>query len=235
MIRCGHVARRCAWLLYLGVFGVHADTDADRERMRRACPGFVAYVEAQQAKMPKPLLPAIAQPPPSDPQLRETLLLMQASDQAARAAVMQRADPGNEIVWHLMDVDADNLIALRVIFAIGGVPTRTQVGDDGAAAAWLLLQHADADQILQAGALDIMTMRAATDESNGVGIAMLTDRVLLAQGKPQRYGSQFLIKDGDETLRPTEDMAGLDRRREAMGLAPLADYECVLRLSYGAH
>lgn len=232
---CGILVSRCAWLLYLGVVGVHAGADDDRERMRHACPGFVAYLEEQQAKTPKPLLPAMAEPPPSDPLLRETLLRMQAGDQAARAAVMQQADPGSDVVSHLMNVDADNLVVLRVIFAIVGIPTREQVGGDGASAAWLLLQHADEAPALQAMALSVMATRAASGESNGVEVAMLTDRVLLAQGKPQRYGSQFLVKDGVETLRPTEDMPGLERRRNAMGLAPLSDYACVLRLTYGLH
>lgn len=64
---------------------------------------------------------------------------------------------------------------------------------------------------------------------------MLTDRMLLAQGKPQRYGSQFLIKDGVPTLHPTEDRVGLDARRAAMGLAPIADYACVLGVACGLH
>lgn len=231
MIRRLPVAGCCVWLLLLAPVGAQADVD--EERMRNACPGFAAFVESQHAKIRKPLLPEIAQPPPTDPWLRETLLRMQADDQSARAAVMQQTDPGTDVVWHLMGVDADHLVALRVIFAIVGVPAREQVGDDGASAAWILFQHADADPTLQAMALDVVTNRAAAGASNGVEIAMLTDRVLLAQGKPQRYGSQYTIKDGVDTLRPTEDMSGLDRRRESMGLAPLADYECVLRLSYG--
>ena len=59
------------------------------------------------------------------------------------------------------------------------------------------------------------------------------DRVLIAQGKPQRYGSQFTAAgDGTMELRPTEDMDGLDARRQAMGLQPLAQYKAVLSEAY---
>lgn len=64
-------------------------------------------------------------------------------------------------------------------------------------------------------------------------VALLTDRVLRAQGKPQRYGTQFKPgADGSMVLEPTEDEAGLDARRRAVGLPSMAVYKRMLGEAY---
>ncbi|MCP4246955.1 MAG: hypothetical protein GY778_07885, partial [bacterium] len=55
-------------------------------------------------------------------------------------------------------------------------------------------------------------------------LAYLTDRVLVQEGKPQRYGTQFFAKDGVFKLNPIEDEAYVDARRKEVGLGPLAEY-----------
>lgn len=65
--------------------------------------------------------------------------------------------------------------------------------------------------------------------------AMLTDRVLRHEGKPQRYGSQWTVdaaKPGKLVLEPTEDPTHLDDRRARVGLMPIQDYQCVLDTVY---
>ena len=60
--------------------------------------------------------------------------------------------------------------------------------------------------------------------------ALLTDRVLLARGKPQRYGTQLEGGMGAPLrLRPVEDPAGVDGRRAAMHLMPEATYLCAMQ------
>jgi hypothetical protein len=52
----------------------------------------------------------------------------------------------------------------------------------------------------------------------------LTDRVLLAEGKKQVYGTQFTLVNGKCKPRPLEDEANVDQRRKEVGLRPLAEY-----------
>jgi hypothetical protein len=53
---------------------------------------------------------------------------------------------------------------------------------------------------------------------------MLEDRVRGHSGLPQRYGTQFDWDErGELSPRPIEDPAGVDARRAAVGLPPLAD------------
>lgn len=53
---------------------------------------------------------------------------------------------------------------------------------------------------------------------------MLHDRICFFEGRPQRYGTQYDWNESGE-LAPwlIEDEAGVDERRRALGLPPLAD------------
>ena len=133
-------------------------------------------------------------------------------------------------------VDGANTKRMKAIVARYGWPGNSLVGQDGANAAWLLVQHADRDLAFQAQCLALMNAMA-TDEVARPDLALLTDRVLVAQGKKQRYGTQFggIVGQPDSmTMKPTEDEAHLDERRAAMGLPPIAEYRERLRTVYAA-
>ena len=157
-----------------------------------------------------------------------------AADQQAREQVFQRGGPPDaKAVQALLSVDRANLEWLAASLAEHGFPTVEQVGKDGVSDAFLLVQHADADPLLQQSVLESLRPRLENAGIRKSEFALLTDRVLTSQGKPQRFGTQFRqAKDGSFELKDTEDMAHLDERRKQMDLMPLPVYECVLRASY---
>ncbi len=104
-----------------------------------------------------------------------------------------------------------------------GWPGKTLVGDDGASAAWLLVQHADRDRDFQKKCLALM-QAMPPGEVRGENIAYLEDRVLVGQGQPQKYGTQTTEVDGRFVPAPIEDEAHVDERRQKLGLPPLAEY-----------
>ncbi len=71
-------------------------------------------------------------------------------------------------------------------------------------------------------------MREANERGKAASseLALLEDRVLLDEGKSQRYGSQlkFNPENGTYELYPIDDPAGVNERRQEMGLGPLEDY-----------
>jgi len=93
-------------------------------------------------------------------------------------------------------VDAENLPWLKQTIAHKGWPTRSMVGDEGAHAAWLLVQHADSDPAFQRHCLDLLIVAAADGEAGQQAVAYLTDRVHLAEGRPQEYGTQVIAREG---------------------------------------
>jgi len=138
-----------------------------------------------------------------------------------------------QIAARVKEADDANTKWLRAIVEKQGWPTMTQVGEDGAGAAWLLVQHADADPKFQRQCLDLMT-KLPKDQVLGKNLAYLTDRVLLAEGKKQLYGTQFTLVDGKWIPRSLEDEANVDKRRAELGLPPLAEYVEQLKKAYGS-
>jgi hypothetical protein len=147
-------------------------------------------------------------------------------DQAAR----RMPEPEMEMVT---SVDADNLAWLKQVVAEVGWPGRSVVGEDGAHAAWLLAQHADSDPTFQRTCLDLVTQAAACGEASPVELAYLTDRVLLAEGKSQEYGTQFTGREGRWVPRRLRDPENVDERRAAMGLGTLAADMARMTAEYG--
>ncbi len=120
-------------------------------------------------------------------------------------------------------IDTENTERLGKIVERHGWPTYTLVGKDGAQAAWLLVQHADLSPKFQRNCLDLMA-KVPRNEVSQQEVAYLTDRVLLAEGKKQLYGTQFTLENGKVKPRPLEDEANVDQRRAMVGLPPLAEY-----------
>ncbi|WP_241236657.1 DUF6624 domain-containing protein [Xanthomonas sp. BRIP62415] len=167
-----------------------------------------------------------------NPQLRQELLARVEKDQHAQNAAITAG--GKPADWaSIVPVMRENTEWLKQVVATQGWPGRRLVGEDGANAAWTLIQHSDADPAFQAQALALMEAALARHDVAPDDVALLTDRVLRAQGKPQRYGTQFVTDpDGSKSLAPTEDLAGLDARRRRMGLPPMDQYKRMLEDVY---
>lgn len=170
---------------------------------------------------------------PTMPELRTELLERVKVDQEVRGeliAEMQRnaaggqaGQPSLELIQKLTKIDEENTAWLSGIVDEHGWPGKTEVGEDGAHSAWLLVQHADRNRDFQKKCLELMKAEPE-GEVAGKDIAYLTDRVLRAEGKPQLYGTQLTQQDGKMVPQPIEDEEHVDERRAAVGLQPLADY-----------
>ena len=80
-------------------------------------------------------------------------------------------------------------------------------------------------------------VRAAVEagELEPRSFALLQDRILVGEGKPQVFGTQLYTSDvtGKLELYPIEDEANVDSRRLEVGLEPLSDYVKRIRERYG--
>ena len=164
------------------------------EKIEKACPQ--AELEKEQFLAKRPSLEPVTNI--TRPALQNELLQMEREDQAVRerfiAAInahggdLPMDDPARLAANH---VDEVNLPKLKHIINQDGFPTTVMVGIEGVQAAFLLATHADDDPLFQAKILKIITPRLRKNEIDGNQYALLTDRVLVAQGKTQRYGTQF--------------------------------------------
>lgn len=122
----------------------------------------------------------------------------------------------------LMEMDSANTGWLATIIDKIGWPGRSLVGGDGAHAAWLLVQHADLNRPFQQRCLALLRKAVKASEAAPADLAHLTDRVLLATGRPQLYGTQTIVRDGRYEPAPIKNAKKVDARRAAVGLGPLA-------------
>lgn len=173
---------------------------------------------------------------PQDEVLHRELLRRAEADQAVRLDLMrkqQRGESPDSLDFdRVLAVDTANTAWLEGVVAARGWPGRSLVGTDGANAAFLLVQHADRDTAFQARVLPMLERAYATGDAEGQQVALLTDRLAVARGKPQVYGSQADITGGRVVLKPIVDSVHVDARRARMGLLPLADYVRLLDSVY---
>ena len=171
------------------------------------------------------------------PALRHNLLLMARHDQEARAYLLSghdRIDPATPEGARLAEVDARNLRRLKHIVALDGFPTAAMVGFDGVEAVLLLTTHAAADPDFQEQVLKLAAPYVRSGEVRADQVATLTDDLLRARGKKQRYGTQFEFHDGELRPAPIEDEANVDARRREVGLLSLANEVCLTRALFSA-
>jgi hypothetical protein len=74
----------------------------------------------------------------------------------------------------------------------------------------------------------MFAQRHQAGELSADDLAKLTDRVLLAAGKQQRFGTQFDWSSGQFKPKGTGNTADIEANRQALGLMPLADYACMM-------
>src|SRR2546426_12260662 len=84
---------------------------------------------------------------------------------------------------------------LAALIDAHGWPGRSRVGEEGAQAAWLILQHAIENPPLMRRGLTLLRGGVSEGEVSPLEVAMLEDRIRTFEGRPQRYGTQF---DWDE-------------------------------------
>ncbi len=166
------------------------------------------------------------------PELLQRVRLDQAIRDTFAAQLRSTGTITQPVARRMRAVDSSNTAWLKPLIRQLGWPTVAAVGRDGVEAAFLLVQHADQDTAFQASVLPRLNSAYTAGNIDGESLAMLTDRVAKAQGKPQRYGTQATIRNGTVIIDPIEDSAEVDARRARLGLPPLAAYKRTLDSVY---
>jgi hypothetical protein len=131
-------------------------------------------------------------------------------------------------------IDAENTARMQEIVGQFGWPGPGLVGKDGTEAAFLLVQHSQHE--FQKEMLPLVEKAYRARELSGQSYAVLLDRVLVGDGKPQVYGTQARPidqwKDREAALQPIDDESNVDKRRAAVGLPSLSEYRKLLKQMY---
>ncbi len=167
----------------------------------------------------------------SEEQLKQLLKddqLIREEFQAKRAAATAKGtiDIAMERAFNVKAtrVDIKNQLALDEIVAACGWPTAKIFNNSGLHAAFLIVQHANLDYQLK------YFQRIENSHEKGeipsFFFVILLDRMLVRQGKPQKYGTQYT--SDEKGLRvlvlPIEDPDGLNERRVKIGMSVIPGY-----------
>lgn len=122
-----------------------------------------------------------------------------------------------------------NAALLERAFDAIGWPGRAVLGEDGAGAAFLVLQHAISRPAVQRRGLALLLEAAPRGDANALDAAYFADRIAVFEGRPQLFGTQFDWFGGALSPAPVEAPEGLDARRASVGLPPIAEATAEVR------
>lgn len=158
-----------------------------------------------------------------EPVWRETLLQAVQRDIETRERLVRDGALFDGYHPEMEAVHVANAALLDEAFRTIGWPGRHRVDDDGAAAAFLILQHAISRPDVQRLGLALMLEAIPLGDANMIDAAYLSDRIAVFEGRPQLYGTQFDWFDGELSPSPIDEPDKVEDRRASVGLPPLAD------------
>ena len=158
---------------------------------------------------------------------------MLQQDQTARGLTgAQSSTTGPAVASNLAEIDAVLTKQLKDIVVQHGWPTIALVGPEASKAATLLLGHTT-DLAWRKSLMPQLTTLADQRQLIDPGqLAIVIDKQLVAEGKPQRYGTQFKMLDGEIAMITVEDPGGLDNLRARALLPTLDAYKQTLARMY---
>ncbi len=154
------------------------------------------------------------------------------NDQAAREWTKEMSLlSADEIVQYSTEMERVDSLNQATVFGIldkEGWPSH--LSDKANRAIWIVIDHSDL--AYRSKYLDLVKEKAEEDVLDKTDYAILKDRVLMEEGKPQIYGTQIkmaaTIVDDEIALQlclwPVENPAALDSLRSTVGLSPIEEY-----------
>jgi len=152
--------------------------------------------------------------------LRQELVAMKQEDLRVRKELADAGELGGPYVPRMEAVHVRNAARLRELIAEHGWPTEEIAGKDGAEAAWFITQHAIGEPDFQRS---VLNLQAAAGKVPDWHAAYLEDRIAMQEGRPQRFGSQWMDDPRDGLIRPWKlaDPENVNSLRASVGLDPL--------------
>ncbi len=129
----------------------------------------------------------------------------------------QRIRKANQPIKYAKEDHRNQELVISIIEKCG-MPTLKEVNQRQMDAIWLGLQHSTAE--IRKKYFPYVEKAVKNGDLSKQQYALMKDRMLMDEGKPQIYGSQ--IENGK--LYELENPAKVNERRKAMGLEPIEDY-----------
>jgi hypothetical protein len=155
--------------------------------------------------------------------LRRELLAMREEDRRVRTELADAGELGGPYVPRMEEVHIRNAARLRALISEHGWPIEDMAGKDGSEAAGFIAQHAVGEPEFQRMALSLLQAAAAAGRISAWHAAFLEDRIAMQEGRPQRFGTQWMDDPGDGLIRPWNlaEPEKVNSLRASVGLHPM--------------
>lgn len=163
-------------------------------------------------------------------QLEIELIELRKIDQAIRKELMDLMatevsnKSASEIKEKFERVDRSNTKKVKKIISQYGWEIIEVLSKKAKRSLLLIVEHANENPEFQKSALKVFLSYYQKGLIKGQNLAILTDKILVAENKGQLYGTQVKIKDGTVTVYPIKDEDGLDERRKSLNLPTMPEY-----------
>jgi len=157
--------------------------------------------------------------------LADELVAMMTEDQRLLQQLFDSGElPSESYHPRMKALHKQNASRLKEIIDAHGWPGISLVGEAGAKAAWLVVQHSVSDPEFMTECVSLLEDAVERRDILGWQLAFLQDRVCTLSGKPQYYGTQFDVdENGWPTPFPIDDYATVNERRASLGLNSLEE------------
>lgn len=120
--------------------------------------------------------------------------------------------------------DMENLQIIISIIKTCGMPTIATTNEQSLATIWLVFQHSPHE--FRKAYYPLLQEAAANGDIKARSMALMEDRLLMGEGKPQIYGSQLRGSgpNGSFELYKIKEPEYVNQRRAEVGLGPLEEY-----------
>lgn len=159
----------------------------------------------------------------SNQPLKEELLSMQEEDQELMRELLASGETGSlEFHPRMKALYEKHTIRMKEIIKEHGWPGFALVGEEGAEAAWLIVQNAALDKDFMKLCLSLLQESSAKGDVASYFFPYLQDKILTMSSKARIFSSQFdLDEQGVAHQKPGQDPRTVDEMREGFGLEPL--------------
>jgi antitoxin component of RelBE/YafQ-DinJ toxin-antitoxin module len=165
------------------------------------------------------------------PELQKQLLNM--AQQSEQIQVAQKNDATEALKSMATDISQLHTQTLNQIVQLQGWPTKAQVTEEGVRAAFSLASHSNNLSFQQNMLPFIIQSYMDKQGMSGEAVAIFTDKVSIAQGKNQVFGTQADLIDDKLVFFKIENEDSVDQLRAQMGMTNLAEYKKILVAIHG--
>ena len=165
------------------------------------------------------------------PELQQQLLNM--AQQSQQIQTRQKSNATEVLKNMATKITQLHTQTLNQIVQLQGWPSKEQVTEAGVKAAFRLVNHSNNLSFQQNMLPFIIQSYMDKQGLSGEAVAIFTDKVSIAQGKNQVFGTQANVIGGKLVFFKIENEDSVDQLRSQMGMLPLTEYKKSLEILYG--